>query len=394
MTKLYNTFSSISTSFDSLIHSFYPNISKNHLKILSPIIFGMISSESVVSSDIASFKGDFSFVKFDSTLKRIYRFLNNPRFDGYYFYDLAIKYVLSRFILKHKDKRIHISFDHMYVKNKFSIFMLSLRIGKQGIPLWFRCLKGFKSPTCRDIYNNDLIVEGINYVSNLFSSFDCNLIFLADRWFGTHPNILKHIDSIGHTYVIRTQYTVSTFHCVKWEKYPIYTNLANLRSYVFHSSLYYNIPVFKKNTIITNLAISKSISHKEPFYLLTNGDLKRAVKDYSYRFGSIENMFKNQKTNGFYLETTLTKNLPAFINLYSIVCFSTLFITILGVYYEKNKRLVFSKYNFKISSVRKRKDGSKVRYISLFNTGLTLFKLALYSTRPIPLSFSLKLYDI
>lgn len=47
-----------------------------------------------------------------------------------------------------------------------------------------------------------------------------------------------------------------------------------------------------------NLVISNSISHKKPFILLTNGDVKNAVKDYSKRFGSIECIFKNQKSNG------------------------------------------------------------------------------------------------
>ena len=36
--------------------------------------------------------------------------------------------------------------------------------------------------------------------------------------------------------------------------------------------------------------------------LTTNKNLNRAIRDYSYRFGGIESIFKNQKSNGFFME--------------------------------------------------------------------------------------------
>ena len=51
--------------------------------------------------------------------------------------------------------------------------MITLRVGKQGIPLWFRCFEGKNDS---DAFKTSLIKEGITYVSTLFNNqFD--LIF-------------------------------------------------------------------------------------------------------------------------------------------------------------------------------------------------------------------------
>lgn len=46
--------------------------------------------------------------------------------------------------------------------------------------------------------------------------------------------------------------------------------------------------------------------------------------------------FKSQKTNGFYLESTKTKNLHAFENLYAIACIASLWLNIIAIDYIKN----------------------------------------------------------
>ena len=89
----------------------------------------------------------------------------------------------------------------MFCKSSFTVFLLSLRIGKQGMPLFFRCFLGNNSP---EAFSLSLIKEGISYVHNLFIHKDCKLIFLADRWFNFRQ-IMEHINSLGDTYCIRTK---------------------------------------------------------------------------------------------------------------------------------------------------------------------------------------------
>ena len=84
---------------------------------------------------------------------------------------------ISSYKKKHKDKRVHIILDHMFSHDNYTVFMITMRIGSQGIPLWFRCFKDKDDP---EAFKEELLIEGINYIHHLFSK-DFDLIFLADR---------------------------------------------------------------------------------------------------------------------------------------------------------------------------------------------------------------------
>lgn len=103
----------------------------------------MIISESLVPLDIAkNLKDDFSLIQIESVVKRIRRLFSNKHFNPYEFYNKIIAYVILNYKLKHNDKRVHIIFDHIFSKDNFTVFMITMRVGKQGIPLWFRCFEG------------------------------------------------------------------------------------------------------------------------------------------------------------------------------------------------------------------------------------------------------------
>ena len=80
--------------------------------------------------------------------------------------------------------------------------------------------------------------------------------------------------------------------------------------------------------------------------------------------------------------------------MYTMVCTCILYLTILGVDYSKNTRCY---RNVKIETHKTYIiDGKKIkkRMMSLFNVGLTLFKLAFNSLHYIRIPLSFKLYDI
>ena len=79
-----------------------------------------------------------------------------------------------------------------------------------------------------------------------------------------------------------------------------------------------------------------------------------------------------------------------FSNMYSIVCFATLFLTIIGADYSKNSKCY---KNVKIIT-HKIRNNVKKRVLSLFNTGLTLIKLAFYSRKYIRIPYKFILYDV
>ena len=387
MNKLYNTQSDFASSFNYFLKKVFPSVRKTQLNILPHIIWGMICAESSVASDIAKhIKGsNFDNVQFDSITKRIRRFFNNDLFDPYAFYDAFISYAISNYKKKHKDNRIHIIIDHMFSHNNYTVLMISMRIGKQGIPLWFRCFKGKSDLAFRE----SLIIEGIDYVINLFKNKSYNLIFLADRWFNS-VKLMKHIESNNHTFVFRLKTNIKVLIHDKKEKHKIWKWLDNITNYEYHSICYDDILLsdYKYNC---KLVYSKRNGTDDPWILATNGNYRHTIIDYSYRFGGIESLFKNQKSNGFYIESINNASEKSFTTMYTLVCTSILFLTILGCEYAKNTRC----YRYvKIETHKTYKKKGKVRVMSLFQTGLTLFKLAINSFRYIRLPIRFILYDI
>ena len=385
MNIIYNTQKEITSKIKEILLKIFPDIRKTQLNIIPAIVFGMIIAESSAATNIAkNLKDEFSLVQYDSVVKRIRRFFNNKLFNPYIFYDKIIKYVIKNYKLKHNDNRVHIVFDHMFSHDNFTVFMISMRVGKQGIPLWFRCFKGKND---EDAFKEELLKEGILYVSNLFDkSFD--LVFLADRWFNS-TSLLDYISSLGHTYTVRMKghYKTKILN-KKGEENSV--SLNELKSVKYHSTSYENIKITDKQ-FTTNIVISASNNVREPWIIATNGDSRRAIKDYGYRFGGIESIFKNQKSNGFNIETINNSNLIYFTSMYSIVCFSVLLLTIIGADYSKNSKCY---KDTKIETHKNYKDKGKVRVMSLFNVGLTLFKRAFNSLVYIRLPLRLILYDI
>lgn len=384
MNKLYNSQKHLASELASFLKNVFPSISKPQLKIIPFILIGMISSESVVTSDIVKkLKGDFLFVSPSSTIRRLERFFNNLNFDVFSLYEAIISFVISRY--KPKNKNVYLSFDHMFCRSAFTVFLISLRIGKQGIPIWFRCFKGTHDPLA---FSTSLIKSGISFSVDLFKSKDCNLIFLADRWFN-FCEIFSFIDSLGCTYCIRTKSNIS----IRIEDYAYSDSVSYISDIepLLSKSLFFDSVFITQNNFHTKLVVSKSASHNEPFFILTNGSTREAVKHYGFRFGSIECVFKNQKSNGFYLESSKMRNLHAFSTLFGLMCIALLWLTILGVDYSKRKPRIKNSFRFRTS----RQNGANFkRSFSLFNTGLFLFNLALDSPVYYLLKCNFILYDV
>lgn len=102
----------------------------------------------------------------------------------------------------------------------------------------------------------------------------------------------------------------------------------------------------------TNIVVSNYSNTDEPWYLVTNGDTSRAVRNYSYRFGSIECIFKSQKSNGFRLESTNTQKIEHFISLFTVMCVALVWLTIIGADYVRNKH----HYHIYIRDVRRHRN--------------------------------------
>ena len=123
----------------------------------------------------------------------------------------------------------------------------------------------------------------------------------------------------------------------KKESKYIWKSLDDLPTRKQHA-IYYKDAIITEKEFIVNIAISMNNNVEEPWIILTNGETNRAIRNYSYRFGGIECIFKSQKSNGFYIESSNNASLDAFTSMYTITCLGILFLTILGSDYNKNTK--------------------------------------------------------
>lgn len=379
MIKLYNNeydiVKGLSTFFDNLDFK----LSKPQSKIIPHIISSIINAENITTLDLSKSFIDDSLLSNQSSIeKKLWRFFNNPKFDGINFFNSSIKYIINNAkALKHN--KLVVVMDHMFMKNNFVTLMFSLKIGKQSIPIWFKCDKTKSNRhheidelTKKCLFSENVIFNAIKDVIKLLSPLKAKITFLADRWF-CNLKLMNFINESGHFFCIRAKVNsnVKVLIFDKKENHKIYKKLADFNTQKHHSLYYKDIELgdfhFK-----CNLSIARNKLADDPWFILSNIEPNQALREYSHRFGAIEMLFKSQKTNGFNLEKTKTRNLHAYENLYSLVCFAGLWLTIIGIDYTKNYKKVKNRLN--IRYVKKTKNNKSVRTLSLFNLGLTIFK--------------------
>ncbi len=232
-----------------------------------------------------------------------------------------------------------------------------------------------------------LITEGIKDTYELLKgkNKELKIIYLADRWFD-NCKIMKYIEELGETYCIRIKSRL-TFYIHNYGEIAGYTKDVKPKE---KEEQYFERVTIVKHRYDTKMAVSKKEGHEEAIYVLTNGKVEEGIKNYSYRFGSIECMFKNQKTNGFRLESTKMKNIQSFKTMFGIMCIALLWLIIIGVEYTVKEGKQGNRVKIRIY---KKKNENK-RIISLFSTGLIYFNLCFNSNRVPKIRCNFILYEI
>ena len=97
------------------------------------------------------------------------------------------------------------------MKNNFVTLMFTLKVGKQSIPIWFKCDKTKSNRhyeidelTKKRLFSEKVIFNAINEVIKLLSSLNAKITFLADRWF-CNLKLMKFIHDKGHHFCIRAK---------------------------------------------------------------------------------------------------------------------------------------------------------------------------------------------
>ena len=397
MNKLYNTESNIAKDLQDFFQNLDFNLHKPQAKMLPHLLTSIINAENITTLDISKIYIDDSLLTNNSSIqKKIWRFLNTSRFNGTSFYNLVIKKVISK-ISSLKHQKLVVTIDHMYTSGRFVTLMFSLKVGNGSIPLWFSSdktrpyklsQKDFDNQKC--LFTPNVIFNAVREVADLLKPINAKITFLADRWF-FNLNLMKLIQDLGHFFCIRARVNSSIRFLIYdfKEKHHIYKHFSDLSIQKHHAKYYENIP-FGKLGFVCNLSISRNIiSDDEPWFILSNIPPNQALREYSHRFGAIETLFKNQKSNGFNLEKTHTRNLHAFENLYSLVCFACTWLSIIGEDYIKNFNNVKNKLYIRFIKMLNKK---KIKILSSFNLGLTIFKRCYSSYINYKIKCNMKLY--
>jgi len=171
---------------------------------------------------------------------------------------LLLSILLNKFKSSHTDKIVQVVFDHMFSHDNYTVFMITMRIGKQGIPLWFRCFKGKSDESA---FQEDLLKQGIKYVSDLFGN-DFNLVFLADRWFNS-TSLLEYIANLGHTFCVRAKKNIKIKLFDKEENKYVWKTLGDLSSYK-NRAVYYKDAIITDKEFKVNIAISMNKGVAKP----------------------------------------------------------------------------------------------------------------------------------
>lgn len=322
----------ITTELEKILYEILPITSKR-LKNLVYIVIGILLSKSVTISDISEkLKDDFSVATEASKIKRIYRFL---------------------------------------------ILKFSLKVGRRSIPLWYKIF-GYDEKNNKKFKH---IKQGIKELSEIFASYNYEVILLGDRGF-VSIDLFRFIDKLGWKYCIRCTNDM-LIKIEGKEKIKYLKDIKPLKKGVKK----FNGVLLSAKEYICNIAICKAEESEDTWYLATNMDSKKAVREYKKRF-IIEEMFRDLKSNGFNMEDTWTNDIVYFENLYLCLSIAYTWMIILGADCSKNRKS-------KIIGATKKLKNKVVRIYSLFSSGMKWFNRCYDSNvKKYKLKFDFVLYDI
>lgn len=348
---------------------------KKVIKILSGIIIGIILGKSTIVSRIAeNLKEDFCNGTEESKKKKIKRFFNRKITDD--MYQFFVEDILTRY--KAEDNKVLIVFDHTTCDDRFVILNFMLSIGKRGVPLYYKVYE-YKDPKNK---NMEDVKKGLRIIQKMLEPYKYEVTVLGDRGFGS-IELFEYINKMGWTYYIRIKGGTN----VHIEGEEVIGKLEEIEHPRRNTRFFEGVEITQKR-YKCNIA-SKPSGEKEDntWYIATNGDVKKAINNYKRRI-TIEEMFKDMKSNGLGMEETWSKKLEYFKNIMLCISIAYVYIITIGSECCRNGR------NKEIGVHVKTKRGNKTRVYSVFTVGMKWFKRCYFSKKEKRLICEFLLYDL
>ncbi|MDP4146934.1 MAG: transposase [Bacillota bacterium] len=367
----------ITAELEKILYKILP-ISPKRLKNLVAVVIGILLSKSVILSEISQkLKDNYTDATEGSKIRRIFRFLSKSTTKSDYLYYCFIEEVIKNYVKRSNSKKIVIIFDHTTLEDRFLILQFSLKVGKRTVPLWYKIFYYNE----KDNKSFEHIKQGISELNEILSSYDYEVLLLADRGFKS-IDLFKYIDALEWKYCIRCTNDM----LIKIEDKKKIKYLNDIKPVKGKVKKFDGILLSEKE-YKCNLAVCRAGDSEDTWYLATNMKSKNAVNEYKKRF-DIEEMFRDLKSNGFNMEDTWTEDIEYFQNLYLCLNIAYTWMIVLGADCSKNKKS-------KIIGATKKIKNKVVRVYSLFSSSITWFNRCYDADRKkYNLKFNFVLYDI
>lgn len=266
------------------VYGIFPNLRKTQLVNLSLGIFGLIKSRSGLMSEIARELPVSS--KYKHRLKRLWRFVSNPRVKTGYLQLLWCRWVINTFV---PGRYVTLALDWTELPGNIQLLMAAIPFAGRAIPLlWVNTTyRAFKDSQNR-------IEERLITTLTKIIPQDKRIILVADRGFG-RASLVNFLINLNILFCLRVKADV-----IIKTKQGRKVNLRKLKIKVnqvkWFSGISYRADgcVEKVNLAIT-LALPKVGEKEDPWILVTNlRKAKTAIQNYKLRF-DIEEWFKDLK---------------------------------------------------------------------------------------------------
>ena len=321
--KLLKPFNSISSIFSS-----QGKVSSRNLSLLA---LGLLQSQTANTYSIARGVSSLTGTSFNSSEKRVNRFLDNDRFQiNDSLFRCHKNFVFSALQeMNLIEDIIFINVDFTTKKDEFLILSASIPFKNRGIPLYFTMRAYPKTKGKLNQKKMELaFIKGLKHLLPQNHKY----VIVADRGFCTQRFIDLCLDE-GFDYIIRT---ITNLNLLLDDRK---TNLKNISEGELDLKNVY-VTKWKLNTrLITNRKDNKIWR----LFTSLNKNNNLVIEQYVKRF-NIEKMFQDQKSSIFQIEQTQIKKYSKFKKLYYIVNLVQAMMMLMGYFLEEKLPELKKKY--------------------------------------------------
>ena len=275
----------------------------SRIKCFAFMVVGLILSRSVQQHMMATAFSNQA--QRDSIVRRIQRFLKEQIFD----FQAIARSILTCFLLPHKMDLIIDRTNWQFGCTKINFLVLSVTIGGQGIPLFWKALpkKGASSAQEQcDLLQVFVDTFGANRINTLMGDRE----FIGEKW-------VKFLAQNDIPFYVRFKEN----RLVDWGQ----REQKHLRYFFHHLTIGQTRFIYKELGGVSVVIAGARSKEGELVLVVSNQIHKKAPKillSYRRRF-IIETLFKNAKTSGFNFEDTHLKSPEKLEKLMAVVAVAT-----------------------------------------------------------------------